>query len=177
MLPTHLFKQALAGSCRALGYECRDVGRLFQQRFAAVRRADIGFLAIWEDLIKIDPAAAAICDRIKLDDPNHIFYKSKDALNAAILASPAALGHRRSGNDGNLPLGQVMAHAMHFKKPWKRSYVWDALNGFPPGRPTLPSGRRRRPDLALFGLARLFKRLDVGVARIVGRLHHRSLHY
>jgi hypothetical protein len=179
MLPTHLFKRRWRHHAERLGYRCRDVTGYFNSGFAGVKRTDIGFLSIWEDLLKSIPAAGGDLDRIKLDDPNHLFYKmDQDALNAAILASPAPLVTGGQEMMEIYPWGEVMAHAMHFKKPWKRSYIWDALNGFPPGRPHLAYWRNVDGPIAPYsGLTRLVKRLDVGGARIIGRLHHRSLHY
>ena len=179
MLPTHIFKKRWADHARTLGYDARDVLGYFNSGFLGVRRSDIGFVQVWERILQSIAAAGGDMSRLKLDDPNHIFYKmDQDALNAAVLASTAEIVTGGQEMMEIYPWGEVMAHAMHFKKPWKRKYLWDALNGFPPGRPHLAYWQNiDGPIRSYSNIALLMKRLDIGAARIVGRLHHRSLSY
>lgn len=179
MLPTHVFKKRWRAHAERLGYACRDVAGYFNSGFLGVRRADIGFLSIWERVIRSIPEAGGDLSRLKLDDPNHLFHKmDQDALNVAVLASDAEIATGGQEMMEIYPWGAAMAHAMHFKKPWKRNYLWDALNGFPPGRPHLAHWQHvGGPIQAYSDLALKRKRAEIWLARLIGRLHHRSLHY
>jgi hypothetical protein len=179
MLPTHLFKRRWRAHAEALGYDCRDVAGYFNSGFIGVRRADAAFLEIWERMLASAAGVGGDMARLKLDDPNHLFYKmDQDALNAAVLAASAAIATASQEMMEIYPWGEVIAHAMHFAKPWRRRYVRDALKGFPPSRPHLAHWQNvDGPIRAYSGRALLGRRLDVGLARAIGRLHHRSLHY
>jgi hypothetical protein len=179
MLPTHIFKKRWAAHARKLGYQARDVAGYFNGGFVGVARADLGFVAIWEEILKSAADAGGDMRRLKLDDPNHIFYKmDQDALNVAVLATAAEIVTGGQEMMEIYPWGEVMAHAMHFNKPWKRRYLWDALNGFPPGRPHLAHWENVDGPISSYSnTTLLMKRLDIWAARVVGKLHHRSLHY
>lgn len=179
MLPTHIFKKRWAAHARSLGYACREVIGYFNSGFLGIRRADVGFVTTWDHVLQSVAAVGGDMSRLKLDDPNHIFYKmDQDALNVAVLATTAEIVTGGQEMMEIYPWGEVMAHAMHFKKPWQRNYLWDALNGFPPGRPHLAYWQNTAGPISSYSTAALLlKRLEVGAARVVGRLHHRSLHY
>jgi hypothetical protein len=117
--------------------------------------------------------------RLRLPDRNHIFYQmDQSALNAAVLASSAEIA---TGGQEMMEIyawGEVMAHCMHFQKPWKRNYVWDALQGFPPGRPHLAHWQNVGGPIRSYSdwkLAR--RRAELWIARAIGKVHHRSLLY
>jgi hypothetical protein len=179
MLPTHIFKRRWRAHAERLGYACRDVVGYFNSGFLGLRRCDGAFLAIWQHVLGSAADAGGDLARLKLDDPNHIFYRmDQDALNTAVLASEAPFATAGQEMMEIYPWGQVMAHAMHFQKPWRRRYLWDALHGFPPSRPHLAYWQNVDGPIRAYSRHALWlKRLEVGSARAIGKLHHRSLLY
>ncbi len=179
MLPSHIFKKRWKAHAARLGYQCRDVPGYFNSGFVGLRRADDRLLTVWQDVVASIPSAGGDMRRLKLDDENHLFAKmDQDALNVAVMAANVEIA------TGNLemmeiyPWGAVMAHAMLFEKPWKRNYIADAVQGYPPGRPHLEYWRNVDGPIRPYSRGRLAaKRAAVAAARVIGRIHHRSLHY
>jgi hypothetical protein len=179
MLPNHVFKKRWKAHAAKLGYQCRDVPGYYNGGFVGVRREDIRFLEVWEDLVASIAAAGGDLGRLRTGDPSHLFHKmDQDALNAAVLAANVEIASGSKEMMEIFPWSAVIAHAIDFKKPWKRNYLVDAAQGYPPGRPHLAYWQNVDGPISAYSRGRLaMKRVEVGLARVIGRVHHRSLHY
>jgi hypothetical protein len=179
MLPSHIFKKRWKAHATRLGYQCRDVAGYYNSGFVGLRREDAGFVEVWEDIVASIPSVGGDLHAIKLADPNHLFYKmDQDALNVAVLAANIEIATGSREMMEIFPWSAVIAHAIDFKKPWKRNYLLDAAQGFPPGRPHLAYWQNVDGPIRAYSRGKLaMKRVEVGMARVIGRAHHRSLYY
>jgi hypothetical protein len=179
MYPTHIYKRRWRAQAERLGYNCRDVAGYFNSGFLGVRREDSEFLAVWDAIMQAIPVCGGDMRRIKLNDHTHPFNKmDQDAMNAAVLATTLEIANGSQEMMEIFPWAQIMSHAINFQKPWRRRYLWDALQGFPPGRPHLAYWRNVAGPIEPYSPAELkLKRIDVAAGRLIARLHHRSLLY
>jgi hypothetical protein len=100
----------------------------------------------------------------------------QDVLNATIMATDttiALLGYEAMGLFPHT--GAVMPHAIFHQKPWRRNYVFGALRGFPPDCTHLAYWEFVDIPIRSFNRFELIrKKIQVAMARSIGRLHTRS---
>ena len=112
----------------------RELYSFINGGFCGVVRRDIAFLEVWAAIMR------AARDHYREDmanfipgDRTHLFYGvDQDALNIAAMCSPVPISE--VGPDGMdfTGGGWLMSHAVGSPKPWKKSYVWAALQGNSP---------------------------------------------
>jgi len=70
--------------------------------------------------------------------------------------------------------GEGMPHAMFYKKPWARNYIFDALRGFPPDRTHRADWEFVDGPIHPFSTFELKKKKEVAIARLIGLFHSGS---
>jgi len=132
-------RQAWARRLKAWGYPVRrEWGTYVNSGFFALRPGtgsgaeDI--LACWSELLDRAEAAGVGLDRIKRHgEPQPEWHiVDQDLLNAALMATTAAVQVRPATEMDFGGVGTVMAHAIEAGKPWRRRFLVDALKGWPP---------------------------------------------
>lgn len=155
--------------------------------FIGINKADISFLLAWQKLQEAMGRAIGGLNRSSL--PGHIAsaldarieqhdYFSKtdqDALNATIEASDTVCSF--IGKESmEFKHGQsMMSHALGSPKPWRKSFIREALKGNPPSRPDKAYWSfAGAPIITYSGVQLFFKKNSLSLASIIGRFYSRS---
>jgi hypothetical protein len=178
MSPHHVYRRGWRRLAESIGQRCRDFTGYVNSGCVGIDRSYMIFAEIWSLLMEELERDGADMSKMKNWSGKREFARmDQDVLNATIMATDTPIAVLGAEAMGWYPgTGGIMAHAMIHKKPWLRSYVFDALRGFPPDsthraywefveRPIRPFGnwdlRRKRAALA--------------IARLIGFTRTRSL--
>jgi hypothetical protein len=177
MPANHVFRQEWQALAQRAGYQTRAITGYFNAGCIGLAPAHCSLLDVWARLIDLHAAEGADMTRVvAAGGPPEFAKMDQDLLNAALMASDVPLALLGKEAMGSFPHAPVMTHAMIFKKPWLRNYLLDALKGFPPGREDMAFWNNMEAPIATFSPGRLRrKRLELNLARLLGRIRRRSV--
>ncbi|QEG01046.1 hypothetical protein Mal15_51220 [Stieleria maiorica] len=162
----------------------RTLGKYFNSGFFAFRREHCDFLEHWNavlthrhnDGIEVNVAGGYSQKFDDQDDPLQAFSTwDQDAMNLALMMSDLPLSTMGPEEMDFLPAGTTMSHAVGSRKPWNRSYLRDALVGFPPQTVDKVFWNNAQFPIRLFSARHLTqKQIAVKLASLVGRVYCRG---
>jgi hypothetical protein len=178
MPANHVFRREWAALAQRAGYAVvRPMTGYFNGGCVGIDAARIEILDVWCRLLDEREKEGADMTKLVATDGKLEFSRmDQDILNAAVMASSvdvAVLGKEAMGSFPSMP---IMAHAMVFKKPWRRNYLIDALKGFPPDGPDLAFWTYAQYPIASFSPASLrMKRITLTLAKWFGKVRRRAV--
>lgn len=178
MSPHHAYRHAWRELAAANGHACRAVTGYFNGGCIGFCRRDVRFVQVWRALMDAAETAGVDMGTMK-DSAGRLEFarRDQDVLNAAVMATDTPLSLLGFEVMGQYPwVNTIIPHAIHFKKPWQRNYVFDALRGFPPNRTHMAYWRFVDGPVRPFTAAQIaWKRRQLKLGRLISLLHVRSL--
>jgi hypothetical protein len=177
MSPHHVYRRAWRNLAAKQSLNCRDFSGYVNGGCVGVNRAFAEFPRVWSVLMEELEREGADMKKMKNLTGQLAFARmDQDVLNATIMATDTPIALLGFEAMGLFPWwGEVMPHAMHYRKPWVRNYIYDALRGFPPNRTYRTYWKFVDGPIRPFGEFELKrKKLTVGIARCIGLFHTRS---
>ncbi|MBZ9936045.1 hypothetical protein LB518_07065 [Mesorhizobium sp. BR1-1-16] len=177
MSPHHAYRYAWRDLAVANGYDCREVTGYFNGGCIGFSRRDLRFVLTWRALM--DAAGRTGIDMTTMKDAGgrlEFARRDQDVLNAAVMATDTPLALLGYEAMGQYPwINTIIPHAINFRKPWQRNYIFDALRGFPANRTHLAYWRFVDGPTWPFTPAEIAsKKRQLAVARFISLLHVRS---
>jgi hypothetical protein len=177
MVPQHAFRDAWRALAGRAGFACREMAGYINAGFLGVPRAQLGFLHIWDALLRQREAEGTDMTRLRIAEAQPEFARAdQDVLNAAFMASDAP--YRLLGVEalGRFPFTHLLGHMMVFDKPWRRNHIKDALKGFQPDHPERAFWHYAEGPIRSFSAAEWRRKSwQRRIGRIIGYVHRRSL--
>jgi hypothetical protein len=177
MPPAHAFRDAWRALAGRAGFACRDVTGYANAGFLGVPRAHLGFLEVWDALLRRREAEGTDMTRLKMAEAWPEFTRAdQDILNIAFMASAAPYRFLGVEALGRFPFTNLLGHMMVFDKPWVRNHILDALKGFQPDHPERAFWRYAEGPIRSFSAAEWRRKsLQRRIGRLIGYAHRRSL--
>lgn len=178
MPSSHPIRLELVEFGRAMGLEVsRRLEIYFNAGFCGVSRDRRQFLLLWRKILDEYFKVGAGRDRNKFSGGEiyEIFHMpDQDALNLAAMCFSGDISAIGPEGMDFWPSGWVMSHATGSQKPWKKSYIFRALAGFPASRADkeywrFASGLVCSHPYWLVG----YKRASLKIAGLIGRFYAR----
>lgn len=115
-------------------------------------------------------------DALKHGDRADAFYSlDQDLLNAAAMVSRVPLAPIGPEALDFAPGGYLMSHPLHDEKPWRCSFIWRALRGYPPSAADKAYWQYADRPIKLFSKITLRTRwLQLMLAAAIGRFYRRT---
>ncbi|PQA53176.1 hypothetical protein [Siphonobacter curvatus] len=145
--------------------------------FCGVSRRDLGFLDIWSLILKtgfsyyqFDPSKFMPTNR------EHPFYGTdQDALNMTAMCSEFPLSEIGPEGMDFVYGGYTMSHAVGSPKPWKKNYIWSALQGNSPSLPDKCFWQNVQGPIATYHSWHIQrKQVGLTIASAIGRFYRRA---
>jgi hypothetical protein len=174
----HPWRVAWAELASRLGHEVRHIDYYCNAGFALVPREHKQFLEVWCEAV--DAVLAGLSDEsptslVKYGQGWEPFSRSdQDAMAVAMMATSVPLSilgpDGMSFTDG----ANVMTHAVNKPKPWHRTYVREAVRGFPPLEADRAYWEHAAGPLPLFAPRALRRRrISMRLAVVIGSVFRR----
>lgn len=153
----------------------RDLDVYINAGFVGVSRANWGFIELWKRLLDLMAAETKGLAELGVKDRAYPFHKpDQDALNIAAMYSaepPSIVG--KDGMDFTHG-GFLLSHALGTPKPWNKSFITEALRGYPPAQADHYFWQHTTSPIDLFAPStRSWKKLDLSIACAIGRFYAR----
>jgi hypothetical protein len=177
MPPHHVYRRAWQGLAAKINRQCREFTGYVNGGCVGINRQYMEFAEVWASLMEELERENADMTKMKNWNGKREFARmDQDMLNATIMATDAPIALLGAEAMGWFPAtGEVMPHAMLHNKPWVRSYIYDALRGFPPDRIHRTYWQFVEGPIRPFGEWNLRRRkAEIMIARLIGFLHMRS---
>ncbi len=143
--------------------------------FVGVAKRDWSFVETWERLLSLLEVETSGLARLGVSDRAYPFHKpDQDALNMTTMFSDRPLSIvGREGMDF-IPGGYLMSHALGTAKPWRKSFLREAMRGYPPSMADHAFMRNTETPISLFSPGqRKWKKLDLLLGCALGRFYGR----
>jgi hypothetical protein len=153
--------------------------------FVGIARVDRSFLDLWsraQDIMAQEIGSlefAGLSGRAATDQKhpseNPFSKTDQDALNAAVEASPSRFSMMGKEGMDFKPGGFTMSHAAGPSKPWRKKFVWAAINGVAPTSADKGFLRHSQTPIPIYSPAVFqLERLSLRLGSVVGRLVRRT---
>jgi hypothetical protein len=177
MPPHHVYRRAWKALAAKINRKCRDFTGYVNSGCVGINRQFAEFAEVWTLLMEELEREGADMNKMKNWTGRLEFARmDQDVLNATIMATDTPIALLSAEAMGWFPgTGEIMPHAMVWKKPWVRNYIFDALRGFPPDRIYRTYWQFVEGPIRPFGewdLKR--KKTALKIARLIGFFHTRS---
>jgi hypothetical protein len=178
MSPHHVYRRAWQDLLARQSFKSRDFVGYVNSGCVGVNRTFAEFPRVWRVLMEELEREGADMGRIQNWAGRLEFARmDQDMLNATIMATETPIALLGPETMGLFPCAkEVIPHAMFYKKPWTRNYIFDALRGFPPNRTYRTYWKLVDGPIRPFGeFVLIRKKMAVAIARFIGLFHTRSL--
>ncbi len=177
MHSTHPIRMRWSRFCASHGFTVARVLDVYVNGgFVGVSQGDWEFVETWKRLLDLMESEASGLSKLGISDRSHLFHKpDQDALNIAAMFShrPVSIVGRE-GMDF-IPGGYLLSHALGTCKPWRKSFVREALRGYPPTMADHSFMQHTASPINLFTPAvRCLKQLDLQIGCAIGRFYSRQ---
>lgn len=153
--------------------------------FLALKRSDFAFLKLWQTIQTLMAPAVGGLSAANISGgkmqagqshPSFCFNKTdQDALNIALMAWTGKISLMSGDAMDFKSGGYVMSHALGAPKPWKKSFIQEALRGFPPSRADKEFWQHVAAPIEVYPSAVASRRrFTLAIASFIGRFYRRS---
>jgi hypothetical protein len=154
----------------------RSLDRYYNAGFFGVPRTHRGLLDEWQRLLDLAEAELGPLNRIKSGAPHELFHTiDQDAFNMALLLNDLPINAAGPEAMDFFPGGHLLSHAAGGTKPWRGGFLKEALRGRPPGLAQKCFHQHLDGPLPVLPLSVVrSRRLELGVAALIGRFYRRT---
>jgi len=144
--------------------------------FLGVARKNADFATLWTDIYEENRAYFSDTTKFRTEGREHFFMSAnQDTLNLAAMATEHPISIIGPNGMGFMPGFCAMNHPLGPAKPWRRSFIRDALAGNPPRVADKVYWLHADGPVRAFSLRRIkFARLSLHVAAAIGRFIRRT---
>lgn len=154
----------------------RSLDRYYNAGFVGMLQSHRPLLGDWQRLLDLAEVELGPLDRLKSGAPHELFHSmDQDALNMALMLNEIPVNAAGPEAMDFLPGGHLLSHAAGGTKPWRGSFVRDALRGRPPGLPQKCFHQHLDGPLPVLSASLVRRRrLELALAALIGRFYRRT---
>jgi hypothetical protein len=176
--PGHPHRRYWQGMVEEIGRSVRPLEYYVNSGFVGLRRPHLDVLTAWSALIeqcekRMGTEISGI--RHGIDTLHPLWATDQHMLNAAMMGTTVPLAIVGPEGMDFFPFGLWMAHATNREKPWRASYLKQAMTGFAPSLAQRAFWRHVRGPIPVLGANRIaMSTLALKINALISRFYQRS---
>jgi hypothetical protein len=150
--------------------------RYYCSGFIGVPIAERSFVELWQDLIARTAQINGSLYTLRHGKPTGPFHAAcQDGLNIAVMCVDVTINATGPEGMDFFPGGDMLSHAIGSQKPWRGSFVTNALRGYPPSKANKTFFNYAAEPIPIFSAFSLTRRkAALALAAFIGRFYRRS---